>query len=87
MRIWKKLLAAVSAAVVCAAGVPMTGLRTGLPEMSLTASAAESYSDLTYGYLADGTIVITDCNTSATELEIPASIDGGGGDEYQVSCI
>ena len=76
MKKWKKVLAVMSVAVVCAAGVPMTGLQTVLPEGTLTASAAANYGDLTYEYSEDGTIMITDCNTSATEVEIPASIDG-----------
>ena len=78
MKRWKKFLAVVSAAVVCAAGVPMTGLQTGLAEMSLTASAAEYiYGDFTYDFLDDGTIEITGYNDkNETEVEIPASIDG-----------
>jgi len=31
---------------------------------------------LTYDYLDDGTIEITGCNTSVTEVEIPSEIDG-----------
>lgn len=45
-----------------------------MPE--ITASAA-SYENLTYDYLDDGTIEITDCDASVEgELEIPSEIDG-----------
>ena len=40
----------------------------------LTASAA-TYGDLTY-FVSNGEVTITDCNESATEVEIPAEIDG-----------
>ncbi len=47
--------------------------------ISMTASAEESdiTSLLTYEILDDGTIEITDCDTSAEgDLEIPSEIDG-----------
>ena len=78
MRKWKKHLAAATASVLAAVSVPMTGVQTGLAEMSLTASAEEyTYGDLTYEYLTDGTIEITDCDNEATfVVNVPARIDG-----------
>ncbi|MGN1402900.1 MAG: leucine-rich repeat protein [Ruminococcus sp.] len=69
MKNFKNILAAVIAGVVCAVCVPWT------------VSAAEAgdtgtYGDLTYTVLEDGTIEITDCDEAATEVEIPAEIDG-----------
>lgn len=37
--------------------------------------SAQTYGELTYTVI-DGTVTITDCNESATEVEIPAEIDG-----------
>lgn len=36
----------------------------------------ESYGDLEYAFLDDGTIEITDCNNSVTSVDIPSEIDG-----------
>lgn len=69
MRIWKKVLTAVTAGAMMAVSVP---------QMCFMASAEESYTygDLTYAFLKDGTINITGCDTNAAEVEIPAEIDG-----------
>lgn len=45
------------------------------PVVSITASA-ETYENLKYSFLRDGTIEITGCDKSATEIVIPAEIDG-----------
>ncbi|MCM1313917.1 MAG: leucine-rich repeat protein [Prevotella sp.] len=48
------------------------------PAVSLTANAEEEYTyeNLTYDFLEDGTIEITKCDESATEVVIPDEIDG-----------
>ena len=73
MKFWKRVMAAVTAGLLCVGSVPV--MQTVLPEVEITASA-ETYGDLSYSVLDDGTIEITDCDETAAEVEIPAEIDG-----------
>ena len=69
MRIWKKVLAAVTAGVMLAVGVP---------QMQFLASAEDTYTygDLTYTIDFGGGIRITDCDESVTSIIVPELIDG-----------
>ncbi len=82
---FKKWLSGVTAGAVFLSGMVFSGTEGTLTEMAsgvmeMTASAEEyayGYGDLTYEYLDDGTIEITDCDIDAEgELEIPSEIDG-----------
>lgn len=69
MESWKRVLAAVAVGVVFAVSVPWS-------VSALEALETGTYGDLTYMVLEDGTVEITGCDESATEVEIPAEIDG-----------
>ena len=69
MRMWKKICAVVTAGAICAMGLPWTVSAVEVGETG-------TYGDLTYDFLDDGTIEITGCDEAATEVEIPAEIDG-----------
>ena len=53
----------------------MLGLMTVLFVALGTSASAATYGDLTYK-VSNGNVTITDCNTSATEVDIPSEIDG-----------
>jgi len=79
----KKWLSGLTAAVVLLCGMLFAGngsvlteFFSGVTEMTASADEYTTYGDLTYAYLDDGTIEITDCDTSVTEAEIPSEIDG-----------
>ncbi|MDE6781999.1 MAG: leucine-rich repeat protein [Ruminococcus sp.] len=76
MKKYNKFLAGVMA--VCLMGSISVIPESISPAVSLTASAEEvyTYENLTYDFLEDGTIEITGCDKSATEVVIPAEIDG-----------
>ena len=76
MKRMKKILAVLTAGVMCAGALPLAAV--SLPEMALSVSAEDlKYGKLSYDENADGTIKITDCDESASgKLEIPAEIDG-----------
>ncbi|WP_295214535.1 leucine-rich repeat protein [Ruminococcus sp.] len=65
MRMWKKICAVMTAGTICAMSLPWT-----------VSAKDYTYGDLTYTVFEGGTVEITDCNESATEVEIPAEIDG-----------
>ena len=78
MKLWKKVLAAVTAGVLCVGNVGVTGLQSVLESagMVLSASAEEgTYGNLSYGVTNAGEIEITGCNMGVTSVEIPAEID------------
>ena len=72
----KKILAALTAGVLCMGAVPLSA--ASLPEAVLSVSAAEStYENLTYTTEEDGTVTITGCSADVSgELELPAEIGG-----------
>lgn len=82
----KKLISILTAASCLLAGSLVGGLHSSLPNLQVTAEATEilTYTDpssgvqLTYAYLEDGTIAITDCEEYAVSVQIPAEIDGVG---------
>ena len=75
MKFWKRVMAAVTAGLLCVGSVSV--MQTVLPEVEIAASG-ETYLGglLSYSVLYDGTVAITGCDTSVTEVEIPAEIDG-----------
>ncbi|WP_298484083.1 leucine-rich repeat protein [uncultured Ruminococcus sp.] len=73
MKFWKRVTAAVTAGLLCIGIAPV--VQTAQPEMEITANA-EIDDGLKYGVTFSGNISITQCITSATEVEIPAEIDG-----------
>ena len=78
MKLWKKVLAAVTAGVLCVGSVGVTDLQGVLESAGtmLTASAEEgTYGNLSYGVTNAGEIEITGCNMGVTSVEIPAEID------------
>ena len=78
MKLWKKVLAAVTAGVLCVGSVGVTDLQGVLESAGtmLTASAEEgTYGNLSYGVTNAGEIEITGCNIGVTSVEIPAEID------------
>lgn len=92
MKLWKKVLAAVTAGMLCLGCAGVSGLQGVLGSVSaeLPVCAAENdtaytvtvpvgtrTTQLTYAVNADDTVEITDCeNDAAGDLEIPAEIDG-----------
>lgn len=50
--------------------------KTKMPPVSMNANAAETYGDLNYIVGNNGTIKITDCDKSVTEIIIPNEING-----------
>lgn len=92
MKLWKKVLAAVTAGMLCLGCAGVSGLQGVLGSVSavLPVCAAENdtaytvtvpvgtrTTQLTYTVNADDTVEITDCeNDAAGDLEIPAEIDG-----------
>ncbi|MGN1403998.1 MAG: leucine-rich repeat domain-containing protein, partial [Ruminococcus sp.] len=75
MKTWKRVCAVMLAGLISAAGLPQ--LNTVMPEGKMVASAETTgtYGDLTYTAY-DSCVYITDCDTSATSVEIPEEIDG-----------
>ena len=69
MRMWKKICAVMTAGAICTMSLPWT-------VSAVVVGETGTYGDLTYTVLEDGTVEITDCDESATEVEIPAEIDG-----------
>ena len=92
MKLWKKVLAAVTAGMLCLGCAGVSGLQGVLGSVSavLPVCAAENdtaytvtvpvgtrTTQLTYTVNAEDTVEITDCeNDAAGDLEIPAEIDG-----------
>ena len=75
MKIHKRVVAGIMA-VCLMSGVTVIPANI-LPAPVLTASAEEyTYENLTYDFLEDGTIEITGCDKFATDVVIPAEIDG-----------
>lgn len=75
MQIWKNLCAGIMAGVLCLGGI--STIESIFPKLGVDiGSSAETYGDFEYFIFSDGTVEITDCNTSETKLEIPAEIDG-----------
>lgn len=68
----KEILAAVTAGVICIAGVPLSGM---LETVSAAGYTKGTYGELTY-YNYGTYISITDCDTSATAVSIPMHIGG-----------
>ncbi|WP_295214545.1 leucine-rich repeat protein [Ruminococcus sp.] len=73
MKFWKRVMAALTAGLLCISIAPV--VQTAQPEMKITASA-ETDDGFKYGVMFSGTIAITQCISNATELEVPAEIDG-----------
>ena len=77
MKNLKKILAALAAVSVCALNMPVYGTQNVSSVTSVAASTeAYTYENLTYSYLEDGTIEITGCDSSASEIVIPNEING-----------
>lgn len=84
MRLWKKVLAAATAGMLCLGSVGASGVQSVLESVGtvLLASATVpdsydgTYEDLYYKVTDAGEIEITGCKADATSVEIPAEIDG-----------
>lgn len=79
MKLWKKILSAVTAGVLCLGSVGVTGMQSVLESMGTVLSASAdsySYGGLSYEVTDAGDIVITDCRLNAEIVEIPSEIDG-----------
>ena len=84
MKLWKKVLAAVTAGMLCLGSVGASGVQSVLESVGtvLLASATVpdsydgTYEDLYYKVTDAGEIEITGCKADATSVEIPAEIDG-----------
>ena len=83
MKFWKKVLASVTAWVLCVGSVGVTGLQGVLESVGTVLSASAyvpDYYDGTYRdlyYIDHGdSIGIVGCNKNVTSIEIPKEIDG-----------
>ena len=92
MNLWKKVLAAVTAGMLCLGCAGVSGLQGVLGSVSAVMPVCAAENDtaytvtvpvgtrttqLTYAVNAEDTVEITDCeNDAAGDLEIPAEIDG-----------
>ncbi|WP_303128495.1 leucine-rich repeat protein [Ruminococcus callidus] len=92
MKLWKKVLAAVTAGMLCLGCAGVSGLQGVLGSVSAVMPVCAAENDtaytvtvpvgtrttqLTYAVNAEDTVEITDCeNDAAGDLEIPAEIDG-----------
>ena len=84
MKFWKKVLASVTAGVLCVGGVGLSGVESVLESMGTVLSASASvpysydgtYGDLYYNVTDEGEIEIIGCDEYATTVEIPAEING-----------
>ena len=89
MKLWKKVLAAVTAGVLCVGSVGVTGLQSVLESVG-TVLSASAHDPASYGFYDsyDGTdgilyykeysdsVSIVGCKTNAVSIEIPEEIDG-----------
>ena len=83
MRLWKKVVAVVTAGALCLGSVGLSGVESVMESMGTVLSASayvpDSY-DGTYGDLYykndDDLVSIVGCKTTAESVEIPAEIDG-----------
>ena len=81
MKLWKKVLASVTAGLLCCSALPMTQLS----KFSVVAETADTlyYGEFLYSINDDGTITITGYDDqSLSSLKIPSTIDGA-----EVTCI
>ena len=79
MKLWKKILSAVTAGVLCLGSVGVTGMQSVLESMGTVLSASAdsySYGDLSYEVTDAGDVVITGCRLNVEIVEIPLDIDG-----------
>lgn len=90
MRKWKQMLATITAGVIGIMGVPTGAIAASAAELELHSEAmllassndvpvatyTTSTCELYYTIQDDGTIAITDCKNDASEVVIPAEIDG-----------
>ena len=84
MKLWKKVLAAVTAGVLCLGSVGVSGVQNMLEsvETVFTASAYVinsydgTYGDLYYSVTDTDEVKISGCNETVESVEIPARIDG-----------
>ena len=84
MRKWyQKSMAVLTAAACLFAGGTIGLVRDSLPQLQLTAEAANTYIGAAYGLqleyeeLNDGTVEITKfVSSSSTDIELPSTIDG-----------
>ena len=75
MKLWKKVLAAVTAGVLCVGSVGVTDLQGVLESAGTMLTASAEEGTLSYGVTNAGEIEITGCNMGVTSVEIPAEID------------
>lgn len=84
MRLWKKVLAAATASVLCLGSAGVTGLQNVFESVGTVLSASAlvptsydgTYGDLYYNITDAGEITITGCNENAVSVEIPREING-----------
>lgn len=84
MRLWKKVLAAATAGVLCLGSAGVTGLQNTLESVGTVLSASalvpNEYDgicgNLYYKNYYNDLISIVGCNTDVESVEIPAEIDG-----------
>lgn len=84
MRLWKKVLAATTAGVLCLGSVSVPSLQNVLEPVGTMLSASATvpyyydgtYEDLYYDITDAGEITITGCNKNAVSVEIPREING-----------
>ena len=84
MRLWKKVLSAVTAGALFVGGVGLPGVQNVLESVGTVLSASakvplyydDTYGDLYYSITDNGEIEITGCNEDAVIVEIPSEIDG-----------
>ena len=94
MRKWyQKSMAVLTAAACLFAGGTIGLARDSLPQLQLTAEAANTYIEAAYGLkleykkLNDGTIEITKfVSSTSTAIELPSTIDGKS-DKHWRACI
>ena len=84
MKLWKKVLSAATAGVLCLGSVGVTGMQSVLESVGAVLSASAKvpyeydgiYGDLYYSIADNGEIKIMGCNEDAVTVEIPSEIDG-----------
>ncbi|MDY3655636.1 MAG: leucine-rich repeat protein, partial [Ruminococcus callidus] len=79
MKLWKKVLSAATAGVLCLGSVGVTGMQSVLESVGTVLSVSaenKTYGDLSYDVTDAGEVMITAYNGDAATVEIPSEIDG-----------
>lgn len=84
MRLWKKVLAAATAGMLCLGSVGASGVQSVLESVGTVLSVSaivpkiynNTYDNLYYSVTDADEIAIVGCNTDVVSVEVPKEIDG-----------